>query len=114
MSGRDDIPARVRKSQPPQQPLPAVPMFDTDIGSPLECFKAALLRMGGKVADPPADGNLDNLIGRLFPDAKVICSATPEVAGNRPMSDVREPADLDDVDVGVVRAVFGVAETGSS
>jgi L-lactate dehydrogenase complex protein LldG len=26
---------------------------------------------------------------------------------------VRHPADLDDVDVGVVRAVFGVAETGS-
>ena len=94
MSSRDDILARVRKNQPAAQPLPAVPTFDTDIGSPLERFKAAVLRMGGKFADPPADGDLDALIGRLFPDAKVICSATPEVAGNRPLSDARKPADL--------------------
>jgi len=113
MSSRDDILARVRKNHPAPLPLPAIPTFDTDIGSPLERFKAALLRMGGKVADPPADGDLDKLIGRLFPDAKVICSATPEVAGTRPLSDARKPAELDDVDVGVVRAGYGVAETGS-
>ena len=43
MTGRDDILARVRKSQPGQpapQPLPAVPTFDTDIGSPLGAVKA--------------------------------------------------------------------------
>ena len=113
MSSRDDILARVRKNQPAPLPLPAVPTFDTDTGPPLERFKAAVLRMGGKVADPPGDGDLDALIGRLFPDAQVVCSATPEVVGNRPIGDVRKPADLDDVDVGVVRAVYGVAETGS-
>ena len=37
----------------------------------------------------------------------------PEVEGNRPIGGVRNPADLADVDVGVVRAVYGVAETGS-
>jgi len=42
-----------------------------------------------------------------------VCSATPEVKGNRALGDVRRPAELDDVDVAVVRAVFGVAETGS-
>ena len=69
--------------------------------------------MGGKVVDPPADGDLYALVARLFPDANVICSATPEVAGNRALDRVHEPAELHDVDVGVVRAVFGVAETGS-
>ena len=58
-------------------------------------------------------GDLYALVARLFPDANVICSATPEVAGNRALDRVREPAELHDVDVGVVRAVFGVAETGS-
>ena len=43
----------------------------------------------------------------------MICSATPEVAGTRSISTVRDPAELEDVDVGVVRAVFAVAETGS-
>jgi len=113
MSSRDDILARVRQNQPPPQPLPPVPSFDTATGSALESFKAALVRMGGKLADAPADGNLDALIRKLFPDAKVICSATPEVKGNRPIDTIRRPQELDDVDVGVVRAIYGVAETGS-
>jgi len=49
----------------------------------------------------------------LFPQAQVICSATPEITGTRALSSGCEPADLADVDVGVVRAAFGVAETGS-
>ena len=112
MSSRDDILARVRQNQPPPQPLPPVPSFDTSTGSALQSFKAALVRMGGKLADAPSDGNLDALIRKLFPDAKVICSATPEVKGNRPI-DTRRPQELNDVDVGVVRAIYGVAETGS-
>ena len=113
MSSRDDILARIRKNQPPLQPMPSVPTFDTAKGSALENFKVALLRMGGKIADARADRDLDALVRRLFPDAKIICSATPEVTGNRRLDQVRSPADLNDVDVGVVRATYGVAETGS-
>ncbi|MET0217492.1 MAG: LUD domain-containing protein [Burkholderiales bacterium] len=113
MSSRDEILARVRKNQPAAQPLPAVPTFDRDLASPVETFKGNLARMGGAFLDAPAGGNLDALIREKFPDAKVICSATPEVAGNRAIDQVRDPAELDDVDVGVVRAGFGVAETGS-
>jgi L-lactate dehydrogenase complex protein LldG len=43
----------------------------------------------------------------------VICSATDEVAGNRRLDRDTEPATLNDVDVGVVRARYGVGETGS-
>jgi L-lactate dehydrogenase complex protein LldG len=113
MSSRDDILARVRTNQPPPQPLPPVPTFDTATGSALERFKAALIGMGGKFADAPADGDLDALIRRMFPDAKAICSAAPEVVGNRRLDQLRRPAELSDVDVGVVRAVYAVAETGS-
>jgi L-lactate dehydrogenase complex protein LldG len=90
-----------------------MPTFDAPTGSTLEEFKAALVRMGGKFADAPADGDLDALIRKLFPKAKVVCSAAPEVVGNRPLDRVRTPGELGDVDVGVVRAVFGVVETGS-
>jgi L-lactate dehydrogenase complex protein LldG len=45
--------------------------------------------------------------------AKIICSAVPEVPSDRPWSAVRKPQDLADVDVAVVRAVLGVAESGS-
>lgn len=113
MSSREDILARVRKNQPPAQPRPALPAFVTGSGSLLARFEAALVRMGGKFADAPADGDLDALIRRLFPEARVVCSATREVAGNLDLGRVQRPRELDAVDVGVVRAVFGVAETGS-
>jgi L-lactate dehydrogenase complex protein LldG len=113
MSSRDDILARIRRNQPAPRPLPEVPTFDAAAGSLLERFKAAVIRMGGKWVGPPADDNLDALTRQLFPEAKVICSATPEVQGNRALDGARSPAELNDVDVGVVRAVFGVAETGS-
>jgi L-lactate dehydrogenase complex protein LldG len=43
----------------------------------------------------------------------VVCSATPEVKGNLSIDKIRNPQELNDVDLGVVRALFGVAETGS-
>lgn len=100
MSSRDDILARVRRNQPAAVALPEVPLFDTAVHD----FKANLERMGGEFAT-----SLD--LRKKFPDAKVICSAVAEVPGNRPLPD--DPRELEDVDVGVVRARFGVAETGS-
>jgi len=113
MSTRDDILATVRANQPPPLALPQVPAFTANGEHKLDGFKAALLRMGGKVADAPPDADLDALVRALFPEAKVVCSATTEVAGNRALGDVKAPAELADVDVGIVRAAFGVAETGS-
>ncbi len=46
-----------------------------------------------------------------LPDAKVICSATQEWQGNKDIN-VQKPADLNDVDLGIFRAEFGVAEMG--
>jgi len=113
MSSREDILARIRRNQPPARPRPVLPAFAAHATAPLERFKAGVVRMGGRLADPPADGDLDALVLRLFPAARVICSATPEVVGNRSIDQVRTPAELNDVDVGVVRALHGVAETGS-
>jgi L-lactate dehydrogenase complex protein LldG len=113
MSSRQEILARIRKNQPAPLPLPEVPTFDTAATTrPIERFKAGLIRMGGKFVDLPED-SLNKLIKRLFPDAKVVCSAVAEVAGNRRLDRVNKASALHDVDVGVVRAVFGVAETGS-
>ncbi len=67
---------------------------------------------GSSSTRPPTATSTRSSDGSI-PDAKVICSATPRVAGNRPLAGVGRPADLDDVDVGVVQAVFAVAETGS-
>ena len=113
MSSRDEILGRVRRNQPASQPLPALPAFEREIAAPMVTFRANLLRMGGKSVEIPVSGDLGTTIHGLFPTAKVFCSAVPEFAGNRPLGRVRTPTELHDVDVGVVRAVYGVVETGS-
>lgn len=112
MSSRDDILARVRRNQPAPAPLPAIPSFATPGGSALDRFKAGLERMGGRVVDGNG-ADLDALLRRLHPAARVVCSATTEVKGTRRLDRRQAPAKLEDVDVGVARAAYGVAETGS-
>ena len=114
MSSRDTILAAVRANQPASAPvIPDIPLFERPAGLLVAEFREALVRMGGKFAETQEGEDLDRFIRSLFPQAQVICSAVPEVKGNRALSGIVEPADLADVDVGVVRAAFAVAETGS-
>jgi L-lactate dehydrogenase complex protein LldG len=115
MSGRDDILASVRRNLPRvDRPLPAVPLFDDNSpASLLAAFKESLHRMGGMFLDPPAAGDPLAPVRATIADAKVICSTVPEIAGNRDIAAINKPQDLADVDFAIVRASFGVAETGS-
>jgi len=113
MTTRDDMLARIRGNQPAPVVLPPVPSFDGGGAPVLDRFKAGVQRMGGKVLEAPGGKGLEALVRSLHPAAKVVCSAVPEVKGTRRPDPKRPPAELDDVDVGVVRALFGVAETGS-
>ena len=114
MSSRDAILAAVRANQPAPAPaIPAIPLFERTSRSLLDEFRENLTSMGGKLAPALDAGGLDAWLRAQFPDAAVICSATPEVRGTRPLDSGAQPAELADVDVGVVRAAFGVAETGS-
>jgi len=113
---RDELLARVRAHPLPAVALPELPASfgaAPDPATALDRFRASLERMGGRWAEPAADGDVDALLRGLFPQARVICSATSDVRGTRTLDPADAPATLDDVDVGVVRARFGVAETGS-
>jgi len=113
MTTRDDMLARIRKCQPAPVPLPPIPVFDDAATPVLERFRAGVERMGGQLVEARAGADLGALVRSLYPEAKVICSACAEVKGTRRPDPRRPPAELEDVDVGVVRALFGVAETGS-
>jgi len=113
MSSRDFILDRVRRNQPAPLALPEMPRFERSRVALWEAFAAALARMGGVVVEAPASGQVNRLIGERFPNAKVICSATPELRGTRELADIHTPGELEDVDLGVVRGAFGIAETGS-
>ncbi len=114
MSARDAILDGIRRNRPAGDfPLPEVPLFAPLVGDDLVAeFGERLKRMGGRVAEPGA-GDVFAGVRERLDAAKVVASAVPELTGNRNLRGVRAPQEVEDVDVAVVRAVFGIAETGS-
>jgi L-lactate dehydrogenase complex protein LldG len=113
MTTREAFLAKVRQAQPPARPRPDVPLFDAAGGDLRARFTAALQMMGGTCVEATAASDVSELIRERFGAAASIASATPEVPGTRVLTADTAPASLQDIDVGVVRARFGVAETGS-
>lgn len=113
MNSREFILANVRRRQPEAVPLPEVPRFEGAAADLPVAFGDALERMGGRLVVPEPDAILEVVVRELHPQAQVVCSATAEVRGTRSVHSVRDPRELHEVDLGVVRAAFGVAETGS-
>lgn len=115
MSAREAILSRVNANRPKgDYALPSLPKFA--LAQPdglVASFGAALANMGGKLITPAAGEDATEVTRRQLAGAGVVCSAVPEIVGNRDLSHVRQPRDLADVDFAVVRAVLGVAETGS-
>lgn len=114
MSSRDAIIAAVRAHLPHlDRPEPPVPLFGADPPPDLlAAFGHRLEQMGGMFLQPGAGDPLAPVRDKLR-DAKVVCSNVPEIAGNRAPAPDMPPTDLADVEYGVVRAAFAVAETGS-
>ncbi|SIT41219.1 conserved hypothetical protein [Paraburkholderia ribeironis] len=113
MTTREAFLAKVRQAQPPGRPRPEVPRFDSAGGDLRARFAAALQAMGGSCIEAACASDVSGLIRERFGAGASIASAIPELQGTRVLTADTEPASLQDVDVGVVRARFGVAETGS-
>ena len=95
-----------------EHPYPAIPVFPKNQGPILDEFKRSLEEAGGSWREVKDAAHASLLINEMFPQAKVICSAASEISGNKDITSVSDPHGLDDVDVGVARAQFGVSETG--
>jgi L-lactate dehydrogenase complex protein LldG len=113
MANREAFLARVRAAQPAALELPDVPLFDTPPGDLRERFVASLELMGGRAVQVASADAVLALIHERFGPRVEIASAVPEVAGTVALDAAMPPASLEKVDVGIVRARFGVAETGS-
>lgn len=115
MNSRDAILASVRANLPKsKQQLPAIPLFgENPPASVVEAFGAALTRMGGRLLDPDPAGDVLAPVKALLKESRLVCSATSEVSSELDLARVVDPRALADVDHAVVRAAFGVAETGS-
>lgn len=112
-STKDHILDAVRQYRPEGDfPLPEIPSFPKSERPLPDEFREKLVVGAGSWHDVADPGEAENLLHQLHPDARVICSATPEIKGNKDLGTILNPHDLNDVDVGVIRARFGVSETG--
>jgi L-lactate dehydrogenase complex protein LldG len=114
MTDREAILSAVARNRPSgQHPLPTIPRFpQPEEGGRLATFLRNFAFMGGSVVTGSPQSDTIELVKANLGGA-VICSAVPEIAGNRRLDQVAQPRDLADVDVAIVRALLGVAETGS-
>lgn len=103
----------IRSARPAgEHPYPAIPAFPKSREPALDEFKRSLEEAGGSWREVKDASHASLLINEMFPQAKEICSAASEISGNKDITSVSDPHELDDVDVGVARAQFGVSETG--
>jgi len=113
ISTRQSVLDAVRKNQPKgDYPYPQLPAFPKSKRPILEEFKENLELAAGTWHEVKDVKEAQELVKKLHPEAKVICSAAPEIKGNKNINKIATPRDLNDVDVGIIRAEFGVSETG--
>jgi len=111
---RELILAEIRRNLPEARvDYPRIPIFATPPRPLLELFEENLKKAGAVAYATSNAADAAAKIVALHPHATVVCSAVPEIAGTRRMDDVHEPHALADVDVGILRAQFGVAENGA-
>ena len=111
---KEDLLAKIRANIHTTYDMPSFDdMKGVQYADPLKQFVEMSKTVGGKVVELEKGQDINEVIKKCYPDAKVIASNLPEVTiANRNPDTVAEANDLNGTDVGVVRGVFGVAENG--
>jgi L-lactate dehydrogenase complex protein LldG len=111
-SVRNTILDSVRQTQPAARPMPVIPGFHSnDPVDLIATFRESVARMAGVVVSDVQD--LNSFIRDKYPQAEIICSATPEYKGTISPASLNHWSEASTIDVSVVRSPMGVAETGS-
>lgn len=113
MSSRETILNKVKAAQPALAPLPLTEKKDRSIDA-VKTFQTVLESIGGKVNFLTDAGNVAERVAALFPGAKRIVSSIASVEQYflSQYQDLRHQS-LDNVDVAITEAQFGVAESGA-
>ncbi|AIM35337.1 lactate utilization protein C [Sphingobacterium sp. SG20118] len=113
MSSLDELLAAIRQNLPDQKvDYPELPTFEKQGTNLKEQFIVNLGLAGGDTYDVSSIAEAQQIMRDTLPNAAVTCSATLEWEGNKKLTAIAHPRDLDDVDLGIIRAEFGVAEMG--
>lgn len=116
MNSRDSILRDLKNKSRPSTDLPLPRVNAIQYANPEEQFTRSLAGVGGKCLPLSSLKNLSAALQQeeFFPTAQRICSTLPDgVHGNISLESFSDPHDLENIDVGIVAAQFGVAENGA-
>ena len=113
MSAKETIIEAIRKNLPKEKiDYPNIPTYEKSGVNLLDAFKKNLEIAAGEWHEVQSVAEAQKIMAGKLPDASIIGSATTEWTGNKPFDADTTPQALNDVDLGIFRAEFGVAEMG--
>lgn len=116
MSSRDEILAKIRRKQLPDQPLPDFAGFGIEYDDTLAQFEEALKSVGGMSLRVRNLADADLAVRKLevHQQAAKVCSLIPGIGeANVDLEAIDDPHNLEDIDVSIFAGEFGVAENGA-
>jgi L-lactate dehydrogenase complex protein LldG len=115
VKGRDVILASLRRNAPPASPLPEAPAA-ISYADPERQFAEAFGSVGGKFVRVASLAEINTELGKLeaYTQARKIASLIPEVGRtNVDLAAMKDPHELEGLDIAIVAGEFGVAENGA-
>jgi len=114
MSSRELILNTIRKSNNVEKvPLPHIEEFGITFENKTQKFQEVIQTVGGEAILSNKE-HLDELIQKLYPNAKLISSNVDGVTlANFDSNDAQNPHELEKLDLAIVKGEFAVAENGA-
>ncbi|MGI4814409.1 MAG: hypothetical protein ACRYGG_13920, partial [Janthinobacterium lividum] len=109
MSAKAAMLARLRAAGRSATALPELPVFAAPETPLVERFTAQLEAMGGQCLRFDSLRAVQQFVIERHGADAIVCSAVDGLPGTRPLTPQTLPASLADVELGIVRARYGVA-----
>ena len=110
---KEDFLNKLRKNTHVQYDMPDMKIEGIQYENTLQQFIEMTKAVGGHVIEAQEGEDLNDLVKKAYPDAKVFATNLPEITiAEKNPDTVAEANELNGTDVGIVRGQVGVAENG--
>ncbi len=114
MNSRDNILAAIKKNQPNLKPLPLLEGLNQSTHVPKEQFTAVLQSIGGMVVEIADYQAIEQFIQQNYTKQNRIITTLFDLKNAAELDwQNSDPHDLENVELAIIKAHFGVAENGS-
>jgi L-lactate dehydrogenase complex protein LldG len=114
MSSKDEILSKIAKNKPSPDVLPELLSFgfgeDTDL---IEQFSASSALNGGTTIQAKSWEEIESYLKAKFDLDKQIVSLSPGLKGNLDIAGIKDPHELEKVELAILEGTFGVAENAA-